>query len=477
MEASTIKLNKDQQAAFNAIENTSGNYCIIGKPGVGKSVLIHYLTAKGNKTYTLSAPTGLAALNILGRTIHSIFRLPTSEGIIPPDFNKFPNDDRVINSIRYNVKHLIIDEVSMVRADYFDYMDRLMQHAKGNNHPFGGVQVIAIGDFYQLPPVVKYAEGKELKKVGYSSPFIFSSHVFQKNFEILSLSKVERQKGDPEFIELLNYARTASVHPKHMKLLNANVGLPNDTRIKLASKNDEAELINRRELNRIESEEFVFEAVKFGEWPQYPAEELLTLKVGAQVMVKMNGADRPPGMKEYDPICVNGTLGKITAIDYEYSSKCPNCDDGEIEDNDPKACITCGGNGCGVIEERDQPQFNQSVTIRMDNGQTAKIYCKRWERKIKEKVNDKWEERVIASYEQIPLALAWAISIHKSQGQSFDKVHIDASKIFAPGQLYVALSRCRTSAGISLEVPLTTSKFMVNRDVMNFFEEFENEKV
>lgn len=473
MEASTIKLNKDQQAAFNAIENTSGNYCIIGKPGVGKSVLIHYLQANGNKTYTLSAPTGLAALNILGRTIHSIFRLPTSEGIIPPDFNKFPNDDRVINNIRYNVKHLIIDEVSMVRADYFDYMDRLMQHAKGNNRPFGGVQVIAIGDFYQLPPVVKYAEDKELKKVGYSSPFIFSSHVFQKNFEILSLSKVERQKGDPEFIELLNYARTASVHPKHMKLLNANVGLPNDTRIKLASRNDEAELINRRELNKIQNEEFVFEAVKFGEWPQYPAEELLTLKVGAQVMVKMNGADRPPGMKEYDPICVNGTLGIIKAIDYEFTDgKCPDCENGD-------GCKRCGGIGYIEIQEDDEriTNFVQSVTIKMDDGQTAKIYCKRWERKIKEKVNDKWEERVIASYEQIPLALAWAISIHKSQGQSFDKVHIDASKIFAPGQLYVALSRCRTSAGISLEVPLTTSKFMVNRDVMNFFEEFENEKV
>lgn len=476
MEALTIKLNKDQQAAFNAIENTSGNYCIIGKPGVGKSVLIHYLTANGNKTYTLSAPTGLAALNILGRTIHSIFRLPTSEGIIPPDFNKFPNDDRVINNIRYNVKHLIIDEVSMVRADYFDYMDRLMQHAKGNSHPFGGVQVIAIGDFYQLPPVVKYAEDKELKKVGYSSPFIFSSHVFQKNFEILSLSKVERQKGDPEFIELLNYARTASVHPKHMKLLNANVGLPNDTRIKLASRNDEAELINRRELNKIESEEFVFEAVKFGEWPQYPAEELLALKVGAQVMVKMNGADRPPGMKEYDPICVNGTLGIITSVDYiqpiSRGGKCLKCIDGIIAG---KTCLAC--NGEGGFDQEDVPQFNQSVTIQMDDGQKAKIYCKRWERKIKEKINDKWEERVIASYEQMPLALAWAISIHKSQGQSFDKVHIDASKIFAPGQLYVALSRCRTSAGISLEVPLTTSKFIVNRDVMNFFEEFENEKV
>ncbi len=460
-------LNKDQQKAFNAIEGTLDNYLIHGKPGVGKSVLIRALTEDGNKSYTLAAPTGLAALNIGGRTLHSIFRLPTSNGIMPEDYNVFPNDDRVLNFIRYQIKHLIIDEISMVRADMFDYVDRLMRYAKQQpDKPFGGAQVIIIGDFYQLPPVVTREEVVPLRMAGFSSPFVFSSKVFQSCFKTLFLDEVLRQKGDPDFIDLLNSARTGEVHPQQLKTINKQVGLPDDIRIKLAGTNKQADEINWSELRAIQAEEKKYQSSKFGEWPALPAEELLTLKVGAQVMVKMNGADRPPSLRgEFVSGVVNGTLGKVVKFLEKLPRSKTNYSVGDLVEDmlDGIEIETTGG-----IE---------AVVIEKDNGEQATIYRKRWERKVKEKIGDKWEEKVVASYEQIPLALAWAISIHKSQGQSFDKVHIDATKIFAPGQLYVALSRGRSLAGISLQVPVTTSKIWANRDVLQFFDTLENDYV
>jgi ATP-dependent DNA helicase PIF1 len=425
-----IKLNHEQKYVFDQAENTNYNLLVCGRPGTGKSVTIRYLVEHGKKGYYLAAPTGLAALNIGGRTLHSIFRLPTSGGILDHSFNNFPIDTRTIWNIR-NINALIIDEISMVRADYFDYIDRLMQHCKGNTLPFGGAQIIAIGDFYQLPPVVVGHEKVQMKQAGFESEFIFSSKVFPGNFRIVELEEVMRQKGDPEFIDLLNSTRDGSVHPNQLKPLNKQVGHPDDIRISLTSTNKEAEQVNLAELKKINKEEKVFISTKFGEWPALPAEERLTLKLGAQVMVKMNGADRPNGLKgEFLSKVVNGTLGKVVSF-------------GDKED---------------------------SVTIEKDNGEVVTIYRKRWERKIKEKNGDKWDERIVASYEQIPLALAWAISIHKSQGMSFDKLHIDMSRVFAPGQAYVALSRARTMLGVSLEVPVTTKKFWANKDVINFFE-------
>lgn len=456
---SHIKLNKDQKLCFELIESTSKNYLIQGKPGVGKSVLIKFLTELGIKRYTLTAPTGLAALNIEGRTIHSIFRLPISDGIIAPDFNNFPKDDRVINNIKYNIKHLIIDEVSMVRADVFDYIDRLMQFSKGNNLPFGGAQVIVIGDFYQLPPVVKREEVPQLRIYGYSSPFIFSSAAFQKGFEILSLNEVMRQKGDPSFIDILHSARTGSIHPKQIQKLNLQVKKPKDLRIKLTSTNMEAEEVNKRELSKIDSPQIFFQASKFGEWPAYPAEEVLALKVGSQVMVKKNNADIPVGTRgDRISTIVNGTLGKIIDIEDKL-------DPSKLESLDSDEAANIRGN------------FKPRVLIELDNGNSVYIYIQYWERKKKELVSNEWQEIVVASYSQMPLALAWAMSIHKSQGQSFDKVHIDAARIFAPGQLYVAVSRCRKLRGISFESNLTTAKFFANRDVVQFFEELENETV
>jgi ATP-dependent exoDNAse (exonuclease V) alpha subunit len=450
-----FQLTRNQNQIFKEIKFNHHNYLVLGEPGVGKSVLIRALTddPDAEKEFTLAAPTGLAALNINGRTLHSIFKLPTSEGIIPPTYNAYLQDGPAYNFIKYRIKHLIIDEISMVRADAFDYIDRLMRHVKRIDAPFGGVQMICIGDFYQLPPVVAgKEESRQMMEAGYDTPFIFSSRVFKNNFKTLTLNEVLRQKGDPAFIDILAAARTGSLHPKHTKVLNTRVSKPDDIRIKLTCTNKEADIVNYQELRKLDTKEVLFQASKFGEWPALPAEAELRLKIGAQIMVKMNGADKKPtngksgGMQ--DSKVVNGTLGVITQINDK-----PGYGDTE-----------------GMEVESFSEKFVPHVMIKLDNGMEVPIYVKRWERKIKELVGSTWEERVVASYEQMPLALAWAISIHKSQGQSFDKAHIDLKKVFAPGQAYVALSRVRSLAGISFESGITTSMFRSNADVDAFFE-------
>lgn len=444
-------LTENQSHVKELIESTPFNYAVLGKPGVGKSVLIRALL-EGKKRYTLAAPTGLAALNIGGRTLHSIFRLPISQGIIHPTFNNFTEDDKVLNMIKYNIRTLIIDECSMVRCDMFDFIDRLMRHAKGSSEPFGGAQVIAVGDFFQLPPVVVGNERKQLKEAGYESEFIFSSHVWKNNFRALELSEVLRQKGDTAFLGILHNARTGNLKIKDAAALNQQVRKAKDLRITLTGTNVQADQINGGHLRAIAGDPVRFVGVQYGKMPDLPVPEQLDLKVGAQVMVKMNGADRPEGAEgDYPSKVVNGTIGKIVSMSL-----------GKVEeDYDPDAA------------PKSKKEI-QHVVIEMERGGQATIYRRRWEHKIKEKSEDgRWEERVVASYEQIPVSLAWAISIHKSQGQSFDKMHIDANKIFAPGQLYVAMSRCRSLKGLTFEQPVRPDLFWPSQSVMKFFEDAE----
>ena len=440
-----MTLTEAQQEIVDLIEQTSSNYLIHGKPGVGKSVLIRSLIESGKKFYTLSAPTGLAALNIEGRTLHSIFRLPISQGIIEESYNNFTLDDRTLNFIRFRIKHLIIDEVSMVRADTLDYVDRLLRHVKNTDEPFGGVQVILVGDFFQLPPIVRREEEFQFKNCGYKSPFAFDAKCFKGNFKVLQLNEVLRQKGDDWFIRFLHGARSGKLTKEQINIVNKTcVKEPEEFQIQLTGTNKQADEINTKELNKIDSSLEVFIGEVFGEWPALPAEKELQLKVGAQVMIKMNGSDRPPGHRgEWESNVVNGTIGKVLEIRRAGDS----------------------------IETRTSVD---SVVVELEDGTSVTIYRRRWERKIKYKNEEgKWEEKVVASYEQIPLSLAWAISMHKSQGQTFDRVHIDASKIFAPGQLYVAISRCRTLKGISLQNPVDTKKFWANLHVIRFNEEIE----
>lgn len=421
-----FQLSPEQQKACDLIESTADNICLLGKPGVGKSVLIRALVENGNKTYTLAAPTGLAALNIGGKTLHSLFFLPTSRGIIAPDYNNFTSNDSVINNLKYNVKHLIIDEISMVRVDTFDYIDRMLKAIKGNEKPFGGVQIIIVGDFYQLPPIAMGNEANELKKIGYKSTFVFSSFVFPA-FKIIHLNKVLRQKGDPKFLKLLDKARQSEVLGSDLLTFNKRVKPVEDLRIRLCATNAQSLEINNYFLNSLEGNTTAFESVKTGNWPALPVEEKVFLKVGAQVIVKKNGADVDKPDENYVSKVVNGTLGIVHSIE------------------------------------------DTKVMVKLQSGDIVRIFPKQWDLKVKTYRDGRWEEIVVATFNQIPLALAWAISIHKSQGQSFDSVHIDARRVFADGQLYVALSRCRTLDGITLEHPLKPSSFTTNREVVKFF--------
>lgn len=453
-------LTKDQRRLFDLVEQTNDNIFIGGKPGVGKTVLIRALTDFGAKTYYVGAPTGLAATNGGGRTIHSLFKIPVSDGILDPTFNRFTTDDRTVNHIRFNLRTLIIDEISMVRCDVLDYIDRLCRRVKNNDRPFGGIQVIAVGDFFQLPPVTKDRDLTELRNAGWASPFAFDAKVWQ-SFKAVELTEVLRQKGDPMFINLLHNARIGkeAITNKQLVALNDQVNpAPDDIRIRLTGTNNQAEERNQSELAKLPEPTVTFRAETFGVWPMsggrpvYPCEEMLSLKIGAQVMVKRNAADRPPKHKgEFESKVVNGTLGIVR----------------EIFDGNVYHAHSEG------FEPKEQTPY---IIIELRDGTTATIYRRRWERKVKEKVGDEWEERVVASFEQMPLALAWAISMHKSQGQSFDAVHIDASKIFAPGQLYVALSRCRTLEGVSLQARVSKEKFWANPSVLRYFETLQHEQ-
>ena len=452
-----IKLTTDQQRVFDEIEYTFSNVLLCGKPGTGKSVITRFLQTNGSKTYHFSASTGLAAININARTLHSLLRLPV--GLLPPDYNNFTTDDRTIANIKYNIKYLVIDEISMVRADLLDFVDRQLKYIKGNDLPFGGIQVIMVGDFFQLPPVVVGVENQQMKEYGWTSPFAFHSKAFiNGNFKVFFLEEVLRQKGDNKFIELLDRARIGQPTPKDIALINKCVGKGDEFSINLCATNAQADQINGSHLRAIPGEPTVFNATIFGNWPKqaYPTEEKLQLKIGAVVMVKQNGADRPPGLKgEFASAVVNGTIGKVVEINGSNSKSAGNIFARKLEEMEAAA------NG-------ESPKAN--VVIELPNGEFATIYSKRWEQKVREPMgNGQYEERVVASFEQMPLSLAWAISMHKSQGQTFDKAHIDASKVFAAGQLYVALSRVRSLAGLTLEAPLDAKKFMVNAHVVRFF--------
>lgn len=353
---SEFQLTHEQQSIYDMIEGSNDNILIHGKPGVGKSVLIRALRETGSKQYTLGAPTGLAAINIGGKTLHSLFGIQVSDGVFAPDFNNFTKNDHVLKHVYHRINHLIIDEISMVRADMLDYLDRALQFIKGNDLPFGGIQVIAVGDFFQLPPVTKQSDKIQLKQYGYESQFAFDAFSF-KGFKTVSLNTVLRQ-SDSGFINILHAARTGELTKVQLKTLNKQVGEANDFRIKLAATNSQADMINQKQLSLIKEELVKFDATKYGYWPTVPVEQTLTLKPGAQVMIKKNNADKPPrigmGGQPASGRIVNGTICKIVEFKPE----------------------------CTVVELEDGSQHN--------------IYRQRWELKEKKQVDGKWQEIPVA---------------------------------------------------------------------------------
>lgn len=416
-------LTKHQRQFFDLIESTPNNYFVSGGPGTGKSVLINALSTHGKKKYHLTAPTGMAAVNINGSTIHSLLGIPS--GVIPPSYNKYLSYEAARANIKYNLRSLIIDEISMVRVDTLDFIHRTLCDIKGNVLPFGGVQIIVVGDFFQLPPVVNHYDNLLLQEDGWNHPFAFGHPLF-KTFKVLQLKQVLRQSKDKEFMRILEQCRNGNLSQASLRALNRQVKPLKDKCIQLVATNSKCDEINEHNLRKIKKKSTEYSADSYGSWPAFPVETVIELKVGAQILVKRNGADiergRPRGMGQI----VNGTIGTVKSL------------------------------------------HPDRVTI-TTKGKDYTIYRARWERKEREQVNGEWVETVKAAFEQIPLRLAWAISMHKSQGQTFDRVHIDPAKVFTAGQLYVAISRCRSLKGITFEREVELKNFKTNPHVIKYY--------
>ncbi len=421
-----ISLPQEYNDILKEIEGTSNNFFITGKAGTGKSTLLQLIRNTSKKRIAIVAPTGVAALNVKGQTIHSFFKFP-------PKFL----DARDIVKVRdyrlyQNIDCLIIDEISMVRSDMFDNIDAFLRKNRGNDDFFGGVQVVVFGDLFQLPPVVSSDFEKEIFRSRYDSPYFFSAHCFKDGFELrlIELTKVYRQE-EMSFIDLLDSVRINQVDVDDLMELNGRfVPIEEDVSylITLCATNAAARAINQKELSKIKDRPQIFKAKVEGEFKRsiYPTDEHLVLKEGAQVMFVKNDPQRQ---------FVNGTIGEIVEI----------------------------GNDQGV-----------KVRIETNQGEEKLINVEKqeWEMiKYVKNEEDRIIGEVIGRFHQLPLKLAWAITIHKSQGKTFDQIKIDLGwGAFEFGQTYVALSRCRTLEGIYLNKPLKMKDIKVDERVVEYYE-------
>ncbi|SHM32559.1 UvrD-like helicase C-terminal domain-containing protein [Chryseobacterium carnipullorum] len=421
---------------FDLIEHTNRSVFLTGKAGTGKTTFLNDFVKKTRKKYIVVAPTGIAAINAGGVTIHSMFGLPLRTFL--------PTTDRIDGSLANNiadlmphfkyrkdklkllreVEVLIIDEVSMLRADVLDMMDFSLRFIRRNNQRFGGVQMLFIGDLYQLPPVVR---DEHILKICYQSPFFFDSHAV-KDIPLLTieLTKVYRQ-SDEKFLDILNAIRDGDVANINFDVLNERYDpdfkAGTDSYVYLCSHNRMADEINQQKLEEIDLTVKTYEAKLFGDFKenQFPNEQFLELKVGAQVMFIRNDIT---GEKKY----FNGKLGEIISLD-----------DNEIK-------VVLDGSEREIVVKREVWE--------------QKKYFLDTEKNIK--------EEVLGSFEQFPIKLAWAVTIHKSQGLTFDNVIIDAGKSFTAGQVYVALSRCRTLEGIVLKSKITPEVIFKDNRILQF---------
>ncbi|WP_324013141.1 ATP-dependent DNA helicase [Microbacterium sp. JZ37] len=435
-------LSAEQEALFRLIEDTREHVFITGRAGTGKSTLLRHLTWHTSKQIAICAPTGVAALNVEGQTIHSLFKLPIGL-IADQDLEQSDATRKLLNAI----DTLVIDEISMVNADLMDAIDRSLRQARGRRRePFGGVQVVMFGDPYQLAPVPPRGDEARYIADHYRSFWFFDAHVWAgaepggdglidlgrhgADLHIRELTHIHRQSDDG-FKAMLNAVRYGRVTADIADKLNRAGARtppadPSDPVITLATRNDRVNAINAKHLAALAGREQTAVAEisgDFGRGDVYPADEQLKLKVGAQVMFLRNDVSGPDG-----PRWVNGTIGIVTRI-----------------------------MGDSVRVEVDGEEFDVEPTV--------------WEkhRYSYDAASKKLSRDVVAEFTQFPLRLAWAVTIHKSQGKTYDRAIVDlGSGAFAPGQTYVALSRLTSLDGLYLTRPLRPSDIRVDEDVRRF---------
>ncbi|WP_289663961.1 helix-turn-helix domain-containing protein [Flavobacterium panacagri] len=438
--------NVSEAAAYTLqfINQTQKSIFLTGKAGTGKTTLLREIIATTHKNTVVVAPTGIAALNAGGVTIHSMFQLPFS-AFIPSyeasaqftDTVKFENKESLrrhfkMNNVKRNViknmELLVIDEVSMMRADLLDAVDFMMQTVRRNTQPFGGVQVLFIGDLLQLPPVIRDEEWRTLKNY-YRGKFFFHSHVLQTYPPIyIELSKIYRQTDDA-FISVLNNLRNNQITPEDIAILNHYVKPDFDFKenkgyITLTTHNAKADSINNQSINDLDGKEYIYTPFVVGDFPEkiFPVEEELKLKVGAQIMFVKNDLS-------FEKRYFNGKMGVIKSLSDE-----------EIFVHFPEENMTL------EVEKYEWKNIRYKV-----NEQTKDI-----------------EEEVLGTFAHYPIKLAWAITVHKSQGLTFDKAALDVSQVFLPGQAYVALSRLRSLNGLILLSPMQMNGISNDQDVMDY---------
>lgn len=420
-----LPLSAEQQQVFDLIERGREHVFVTGRAGTGKSTLLTYLSATTKKQLAICAPTGVAALNVGGQTIHSLFRLPI--GVIA---NRPLDQPDTTRKTLAAIDLLVIDEVSMVNADLLDAMDRSLRTAR-NKHdaPFGGVQVVMFGDPYQLAPVPGHGDEARYFADTYDSMWFFDAKVWREaSVRVVELSEIHRQ-ADNRFKYLLNAVRHGQVTAEMAQVLNdtgARRPLPGDGTLTLASTNATVHRINHTELHRLPGHSVINKAEVLGEFGSgsYPADELLTLKIGAQVMLLRNDTAGSDG-----PRWVNGTIGTVT-------------------------------------------QLKKALKVEID-GEEHEVPPATWE-KYKyqwDPIAKKLERDVVAEFSQFPLRLAWAVTIHKSQGATYDTAIVDlGNRAFSHGQTYVALSRLTSLEGLYLTRPLRPADVIVDPAVVQFME-------